>query len=214
MNKKGFQLPVNFIIFALICLAAFVILFLGFSPQFRTLTSTLFNFFGDDEKQENEISVDEANNTRYYDLFLEDFKKCLNSKSENCYCPITNTYLAGQTIEITNTETKLSIWLYASSEEDPCTQPTGKLLKKEIINNKQIYFEDSYGVPSIENGMLDSSDFTKADRLFFSKSKICSTKDVSGNNEIEFSKGIFYKLNKDVIALTRSQPGLKICAAQ
>ena len=58
---------------------------------------------------------------------------------------------------------------------------------------------------------MDSTDFVKADAVFISGTELCSSKDVLGSDSIDFTLGIVYKLDKDKIALTRNQKGLRRC---
>jgi len=72
--------------------------------------------------------------------------------------------------------------------------------------------EEPSKIQQAQLGKLKKEEFTQADNLFLYNLNLCSSKDVSGNDEISFTKGIIYKFSNEETTLISGFTGLKRCA--
>ncbi len=158
----------------------------------------------------------------FFSQFIEDYKKCKLSPSTDCFCQITFPSTSeNHVMEIINNPSskKTAVTLYSNAELSSCgtISPVGKLNTSLpiYIENDLAYFENVYTSPSIINtgefNVPNFEDFTDVERLYLYKEELCTTKDVKGSDDIDFSKGILYKFDNERTAFLSENYNLRRC---
>jgi len=148
---------------------------------------------------------DEINQTKilegepaFFSQFVEDYKKCKLSPSTDCFCQITFPSTSeNHVLEIIN-------------------NPSSKITSApQHIESDLTYFENVLTSPSViqegEFAVMNFVDFADVERLYLYKTELCTTKDVKGSNDIDFSKGVLYKFDNEKTAFLSKNVGLKRC---
>ncbi|MBI2148739.1 hypothetical protein HYU23_03595 [Candidatus Woesearchaeota archaeon] len=162
----------------------------------------------------------ETKNINFYTDLVKNYKECKLSPDTNCFCPLLfqgapENYI----ISITNIPgskiTTITMTENAKMEDCGDISSTGELkTNTSEIEKDAIYFEDYYlspdttiieilnndGTRSTYTGLKKES-FASVNELHLYGSKMCSTKDVSGSDEIEFKNGAIYKFNQEDTAI-------------
>ena len=172
---------------------------------------------------------DEINQTKilegepaFFSQFVEDYKKCKLSPSTDCFCQITFPSTSeNHVLEIINNPSSkiTSVTLYSNAELSSCgtISPRGKLNTSapQHIESDLTYFENVLTSPSViqegEFAVMNFVDFADVERLYLYKTELCTTKDVKGSNDIDFSKGVLYKFDNEKTAFLSKNVGLKRC---
>ncbi len=158
----------------------------------------------------------------FFSQFVEDYKKCKLSPSTDCFCQITFPSTSeNYIIEIINNPSskKTAVTLYSNAELSSCgtISPVGKLNTSlpVYIENDLTYFENVFTSPSIthtgEFNVPDFADFTDVEGLYLYKTELCTTKDVAGSDDIDFSRGILYKFDNERTAFLSENYDLRRC---
>lgn len=209
-ERMSLETVIKIIIIVLVIGVIFIFVF----PNIWKEAKAFLGFGGDT----NNINKD-LNNTRS-DLFvsiINTMKTCFDNQDSNCYCILTNTYIPTNTLaEFANSNNGLHAYFYRDVIFSSCEiKKEGTLVQQELMSGKSFYFEDSYGIPSADtNGMIANSQYTIGQRAYISGSNLCSTKDVTGSNSIDFTQGVLYKIDMNSILLTRKQEVLRPCSAK
>ncbi len=173
---------------------------------------------------------DEINQTKilegepaFFSQFVEDYKKCKLSPSTGCFCQVTFPSTSeNHVIEIINNPSskRTSVTLYSNAELSSCgtISPKGKLNTSvpQYIEGDLTYFENVLTSPSSIRGeeefnVMNLADFTNIERLYLYKTELCTTKDVTGSDDIDFSKGVIYKFDNERTAFLKENLNLRRC---
>ena len=209
------NMPISKLAAAILALLVLGLVFIGILLLYKQPNETFFDtinkFIGQEDTKPQRAEIKEK--TYIGDTFLAEFESCIKSQDTDCYCPFTNTFIPkGMKLAFVNDKEKSSFLIYADNEE-ACEVPSGEPVKSTELEVK-LYVEDAYGRPDLTNNKLDHSDFSKATAIFIAGKELCSAKDVIGSDDIDFTYGIVYKIDKNNIALTRNQEGLRRCTPE
>ena len=198
------------LVFIAILIVVLIFSMIFFAPNFKNLKNSFVNSIFGKETIPDKLEKDIKETTYIADTFLSEFESCIKSNTTDCYCPFGNTFIPqNMKLAFVNSDNNITFAIYPN-KEDLCDTPSLKPVKtKELVGS--IYVEDVYGKPSVKANKLINNDFSKATAVLISGNELCSAKDVSGSDKIDFSSGILYKLDKNKIAFTRSREGLKRC---
>src|SRR3989338_4355754 len=176
--------------------------------------------FGDDEKK----NKGEFNKEGISKNIIAEIKNCLNNNDDYCYCSMSNTFIPGTgVVEFKNIAENLYLDFYSDVEVSGCSIDLNSVhYAEEIFSGSSFFFENSFGLPDVNfekvglfittrEYVIQRTDYVIGDRAYWTGSDICSSKDVFGMDNIDFSKGVLYKLSRNAILLTRNQANLRAC---
>ena len=202
-----------------------------------TLKSPFLSLFS--PSQEEQI-VDVSTDLPFYNEFVKNYNECKLSPSTECFCPVTYPEIPDNyAIEITNFPNSKStiIKLYGNVQLKDCNTllQTGNINTVESkIENDLLFFENVYTSPDVIGleyeeqeiqteegfrqasvlknfGKLQTSDFSQVERLYLFEDELCSTKDVKGDNDINFERGAIYKFDNEKTTFISEIFRLKKC---
>ena len=194
-----------------------IVVIIGYNMVFNPLVRDFLGF-GNSTNDASAYNQRNSTDVFFFDNFASEVERCSNGKDNDCYCTLINTVTPnGYVIRLRNINNNGFVQLLKgpSVSSWSCTMDNEPNPSAEKILKLAFYMEDVYGKADIyeENGItkLKINQFTEARDILFYGKEICSTKDVKGNDNINFNDGILYKFDDKSLGLTRKQEGLKPC---